>query len=269
MEIRDHRFPEVWYSLSPNHGGRLVGPNFLVMHYTAGWSAEGARDYLMNPLAPHTPSAHLVAGRDGQLWQIVPFDRKAWHAGRSFYKGISGLNHHSIGIEMDNIGWLRPDGQSGFVDPYGRRIAGPPDHILASHPNGGPTVYAWPLYPEKQLAAVEEAVRAILTAYPTIREIVGHDEIRPDKTDPGPAFPMARFRKLLEDRSADDDLFVTTDTLNVRGGPGLRHETLCFGPLAPATPVRSLTRRGDWHFAALVDDPARRGWVHGFYLAHG
>ena len=269
MEVRDHRIPEAWYGLSPNHGGRLTGPKFLVMHTTADWSAEGARDYLMNPRAPFTPSAHLVAGRDGRLWQIVPFDLKARHAGRSFYRGITGLNHHAIGIEIDNIGWLRPDGRGGFTDPYGRRVVDPPDHLLAPHPQAGPTVLAWPLCPEVQLAALDEAVRAILAAYPTIRDIVGHDEISTDATDPGPAFPMTRFRRQLDDRSADAALHVTTATLNIRGGPGTAFETLAFGPLAPGTPVRSLTRRDDWQFVALADDVTRRGWVHDFYLAHG
>ena len=269
MQVRDHRIPEAWYGLSPNHGGRLFGPKFLVMHYTAGWSAEGARDHLMNPRAPFTPSAHLVVGRDGQLWQIVPFDLKAWHAGRSYYRGITGLNHHAIGIEVDNIGWLRTDGRGGFIDPYGRRVVDPPDHLLATHPQAGPAELAWPLYPEAQLAVVEEATQAILAAYPTIREIVGHDEVSPHKTDPGPAFPMARFRRLLTDRSADDELYVTTAALNVRGGPGTDFEILAFGPLPPGTSVRSLSRQGDWHFAALTADNGQRGWMHGFYLTHG
>lgn len=280
MDIRDHRFPDCWHGLSPNHGGRLEAPRFLVMHYTAGWSGEGARDYLMDPSAPYTPSAHLVVGRDGRAWQIVPFDTKAWHAGRSYYRGVRGLNHCSIGIEIDNIGWLKPTAR-GYLDPYGgvRRVEqgwviGPygrycreDDLVFASHPHAGPAELAWPPFAEAQLATLERLTRAVLAAYPSIREVIGHDDIRADKTDPGPAFPMARFKALVGD-GADDaaEDFVATVTLNVRGGPGTGYETLGFGPLPAGTPVQALAANGDWRFVALADDPARQGWVHGFYL---
>ena len=286
--------PALWHGLSPNHGGPLDRLKFLMMHYTAAWWAEGARDYLMNPEAPFTPSAHFVVGRDGQIWQIVPTRVKAWHAGRSYYQGVRGLNHHAIGIEIDNIGWLKPDGHGGFRDPYGRRLVvaddmvhrpswraqgramgGDPycpvdDLVFARHPNGGPEL-AWPAYTEAQLQAEEDLTRAILARHPDIQEIIGHEDCRRDKTDPGPAFPMARFAGLLNDRQADaPQTWLTTVTLNVRGGPGLDFGRLTWSPLPPHKPVKVLDARGDWRFVntnmANDDDPESQGWVHGYYL---
>ena len=283
------RMPEAWYGLSPNHSGPLIGPKFLVMHYTAGWSAEGARDYLMRSDA--RASGHLVVGRDGQVWQIVPFNLKAWHAGRSFYRGIAGLNHHSIGIEIDNIGWLRPDGRGGYRDPYHRRIecwdgvihrpvwrvgdqevgddpyCNVDEILVARHDNGGPEL-AWPDYTEAQLDAVEAATRAILAAYPTIREIVGHDQIAPDrKTDPGPAFPMHRFRALVSDRRAEngDPAVVTASALNVREGAGTGYDRHEWGPLPRGTVVERLADKGAW--VLIETSSGDRGYVHGAYIA--
>ena len=70
------------------------------MHYTAGASAESSIDWLTNPDA--RASAHVLIARDGGITQLVPFDRRAWHAGRSRWKDRTGLNGWSFGIELDN-----------------------------------------------------------------------------------------------------------------------------------------------------------------------
>ena len=278
----DGKIPELWHGLSPNHGGPLT-PRLIVLHYDAAWSAEAARDYLMDPTAPFTPSAHLCVGRDGAAWQIVPCSRKAWHAGRSFYQGVSGLNHHALGIEINNIGWLRPDGQGGFRDPYGRVIRVRdgvvlhPDGsaycladelILEAHPQAGATVLAWPPYTEPQLATVEAIVRAMIARYPTITGIIRHEDCRPDKTDTGPAFPIKRFQALLDDRLSDDfGAWFTITELHIRGGPGTRFPPLLFSPLQPLRPVKVLAEQGVWRFVdAGLPGEEKKGWVHGFYL---
>ncbi|MGB3467614.1 MAG: N-acetylmuramoyl-L-alanine amidase, partial [Cyclobacteriaceae bacterium] len=61
-------------------GGLL---DMLIIHYTAGRSAETSANFLARPDVQ--ASAHLVIGRDGQVFQLVPFDKVAWHAGVSQY----------------------------------------------------------------------------------------------------------------------------------------------------------------------------------------
>ena len=46
-------------------------------------------------------SAHVLIARDGTPTQFVPFDRRAWHAGRSEYCGRTACNDFSVGIELE------------------------------------------------------------------------------------------------------------------------------------------------------------------------
>ncbi|MDX1697457.1 MAG: 1,6-anhydro-N-acetylmuramyl-L-alanine amidase AmpD [Thiohalobacterales bacterium] len=107
-------------------------------------------------------SSHLLIRRDGELVQYVPFSKRAWHAGESCFRGRSACNDYSIGIELEGLD----------DEPY------------------TPVQY-------EQLAVV---VNRLLAMYPrlTAEDITGHSEIAPGrKTDPGPGFDWARFRKLL------------------------------------------------------------------------
>ena len=74
----------------------------IILHYTAGVSAQSSPRYLARPDVK--ASAHLVIGRLGKIIQLVSFDVEAWHAGQSSYAGRTCLNRFSIGIELDNLG---------------------------------------------------------------------------------------------------------------------------------------------------------------------
>lgn len=175
---------------SPNTSGPFRhSPRFIVMHFTAGGAAENSAAWLANPRAG--ASAHLVIGRDGTTIQCVNLEMRAWHAGRSRWQGLSGLNDHAIGIELANWGPLARSGDN-WVTPRGEQVP----CIEAAHRNGGP-VRGWETFPERQIKAAI-AIAHALTAYHPISGILGHDEIAPErKLDPGPAFDMASFRKAV------------------------------------------------------------------------
>jgi N-acetylmuramoyl-L-alanine amidase len=66
----------------PAHGqGGPISPRFVIIHYTAGGSAESTAQYFASETA--RASAHFVIGRDGHLIQQVETNRAAWHAGKS------------------------------------------------------------------------------------------------------------------------------------------------------------------------------------------
>ena len=99
-------------------------------------------------------SAHLFIRRDGELVQFVPFDRRAWHAGVSSWRGRSRCNDFSIGIELEGA-----------------------DHIP---------------YTAHQYRQLNRVLALLRRHYP-IRDVVGHSHIAPGrKTDPGPAFDWQR-----------------------------------------------------------------------------
>ena len=107
MEILKHRLVDggVQHLVCRKNSRKLSGSDMIVVHYTAGTSARTAAEFLAKEEVK--ASAHLVIGRQGELFQLVPFDTEAWHAGRSCYGGRANLNRYSIGIELDNLGRLQ------------------------------------------------------------------------------------------------------------------------------------------------------------------
>jgi len=261
MTIENHFLEGVPFVSSPNIGGQIT-PRFIVQHYTAGYTAESAINVLTR--RGSQVSAHVVVDLDGTITQLVPFNVRAWHAGPSSYMGFHGLNSHSIGIEIVNIGWLRKIGQDTYQDAYGNKRTSRdfPNGLLESpHPRVGSGIFYWPNYTSEQLDAVENLTIDLIKEYPII-DIVSHEEIdtRGWKTDPGPAFPMKRMKQHLDsDRGNDVEQFVVTASrLNVRGGPGTRFDVI--DTVLRGSIVEVETRSGAW--AKINND----GWVHASYL---
>lgn len=194
MTIQAHKLVEATQLPSPNHGGKLVDPKYIVVHYTAGRSAASSARWLCDKKS--RASAHLVIGREGSLLQLVKFDTVAWHAGQSSWKGLSGLNSASIGLELDNPGIVnRVNGKwraLGLGIDYSDA-----DVVEAPGPNGGP-VRGWVLYSQVQLELLESICRELVESYPSIVDALGHSEIAPNrKSDPGGAFDLDTFRSRL------------------------------------------------------------------------
>lgn len=253
------------FERSPNQSGNIE-PKFITMHYTANNSLESTVDRFNDP---HSEvSAHFTIDQHGNIVQHVSCDKKAWHAGPSSYQGYSGMNSHSIGIELVNIGWLRKVGENQYTDSYGNRWGdgtsrplSDDDVIASENARVGSGMFYWPHYTTDQLEAAEALCAALIDEY-RIVDIVSHEEIdnRGWKTDPGPAFPMNRFRALLGERSVDMLIYeVTASTLRVRSAPDLSADIL--KSLPKGRRVQVAQRKGDW--VQLGDQD---GWVHGDFL---
>jgi len=110
-------------------------------------------------------SAHFFIRRDGELVQFVPCLRRAWHAGVSSWRGRSGCNDYSVGIELEGTDDLP--------------------------------------YQAAQYRRLAQVARALRRRYP-IRDMVGHSDVAPGrKTDPGAAFDWLHLGKLLGARPTD------------------------------------------------------------------
>jgi N-acetylmuramoyl-L-alanine amidase len=275
MKIRNHRLvgagnSPLPYLASAHHGG-IITPRFLVIHYTGGGSAAGTIAWFRDPVS--RVSAHLVIGRDGKVTQMVPLNREAWHAGQSRWGNLSGLNRHSIGIELDNAGCLIRSGGK-WVSPLTRRSYPDSEVTVAPHKNDPPGTVpsGWHAYTPEQIEATLECGMA-LTHHYALADVLGHDDISPGrKRDPGPDFPMASVRARLMGRGDDHpERYRTTARLYVRNGPGPGFDALPGTPLPPATEVEVLAKNGLWWQVDVVGEVNGVmdivGWCHSKYLA--
>ncbi len=147
---------------SPNFDERDAPISMVVLHYTGMQDAASAITRLADPEAK--VSAHYVVTEDGQVVRMVPEDKRAWHAGRSHWRGITDINSASIGIEIVN-----------------------PGHEFGYRP-----------FPDEQIDALIQLMQGIKERYGITRgNVVGHSDIAPArKQDPGELFPWARLAKL-------------------------------------------------------------------------
>ncbi len=82
---------------SPNFNERLYPLDMLVLHYTGMPNGHAALARLREDREPRV-SAHYMVEEDGRVFALVPEDKRAWHAGRSWWRGREDINSRSIGI---------------------------------------------------------------------------------------------------------------------------------------------------------------------------
>lgn len=193
LAITDHRLTDVLFCATPNvtdsdlEGGKA---RYVVVDFTATGDLGRTASWLANPTAK--ASAHVLIDRDGTVVQMVPLNRIAWHAGRSSWKEVTGLNRHSIGIELINLGKLTRSPEGAWLTWTGEPVPDP-----ASRP--GPDDTRWHDYPEPQVQALISVLRAVSATYGIPPEdIIGQSDISPQrKLGPGPAFPWEQVRAAL------------------------------------------------------------------------
>jgi N-acetylmuramoyl-L-alanine amidase len=145
--------------LSPNHGERTLPISMVVIHYTEMKPVETALARMCDPEA--SVSAHYCITEVGEVIRLVAEDRRAWHAGASYWRGIPDVNSASIGIELDHPG--HGLGYRGFA--------------------------------EAQIDALIPLLARIVKQYDIPRaNVVGHSDVAPmRKVDPGELFPWDRL----------------------------------------------------------------------------
>jgi len=262
--------------------GRAMGaivPDSVIIHYTAGPSGDATVRMFGNKNSKF--SAHIIVHEDGRVTQMVDFNRKAVHAGKSSYNGRRSYNSFSIGIEISNPGFLtkNPKGE-GYIPWWEARKSSPksvdPEMVVEGKHRNYPTIRMtkWHKYPQEQIDAVYKICDALCKAY-NIKEILGHEEIAPTrKADPGPAFPLDDLRKVsfknnpipkaVEVVNESDGKYMkgtVTVKLNIRSAPkaGAMKVTK---PMPKGTVVSILKESGDWFKLQYEIE----GWVSRNYV---
>jgi N-acetylmuramoyl-L-alanine amidase len=260
LKIQNHRLvgDQVTFRQTPNTGGAMQ-PRYLVMHYTAGRSLESSVESLCTRKPQGNASAHVVLGRDGRIVQLAAFNVVTWHAGISHWNGLTGLNQHAVGIEMDNAGRLHREGDR-YVAWFGKSYPGD-EVLLAEHRHGGGT-QPWHTFSEVQIERALELSDALVAHY-GLEDLLGHEDVAPGrKTDPGPAFPLQAVRSRVMGRGEDAPrrLIVTASALNIRGGPGANYDKVAPA-LRRGTELLLLEPRDRWSLVAVVGITDVEGWV--------
>lgn len=189
FDFEHHWFSGAVHKKSPNHSG-TIKPEILVMHYTADTSYTGAITWLCDPSSK--ASAHFVVSRDGRVTQLVPCNKKAWHAGKSRYRDRTNVNAFSIGIELVNAGPLKKRDDGSFVVAWQKL----PKLV---HPNEVQLVddTYWHTYSKVQLEVTFRLAELVCGEYGLV-DIVGHNDVAPGrKVDPGQLFDTVGWRREL------------------------------------------------------------------------
>ncbi|CAM5434343.1 N-acetylmuramoyl-L-alanine amidase [Aquamicrobium terrae] len=153
----DHRGADV--RVSPNFGPRrgASAPDMIILHYTGMETGAAAEAWLCDPASE--VSSHYLVHEDGRVVQMVRESDRAWHAGKSSWRGITDVNSCSIGIEIVN-----------------------PGHTLG-----------YRAFPKRQIAAVIALCQGIACRHAVLPErVLAHSDVAPGrKIDPGERFPWA------------------------------------------------------------------------------
>ena len=146
-----------------NFGPRAEGKSIdmLIMHYTGMESGDAALDWLCREESG--VSCHYLVFEDGRIVQMVAENLRAWHAGKSFWRGESDINSCSVGIEIVNCG-----------HEFGYRA-----------------------FPDEQISSVINLSRDIIERNAILpQNVLAHSDIAPErKTDPGELFPWDKFHR--------------------------------------------------------------------------
>lgn len=202
MEVRNHLLyleptRQATFVTTKNLG-KAINPLYLIIHYTAGTTAKGAIEWFQNPESQ--ASAHLVIDRDGKVTQMVPFNRRAWHAGVSKWGALEDINSHSIGIEIVNAGKLSKRTDGTWLTWLKTPI--PTDEVtLATHKNEQREA-GWHEYTAEQIQATID-IGIVLAQKYELLDVLGHDDVAPTrKKDPGPLFPLLSVSSRILGREA-------------------------------------------------------------------
>ena len=256
--------------LKSGNVGDLIDPDYVVIHYTATDTARSAIDWFMNTANnPERIAAHIVLDLDGTITQLVPFNRKAHHAGTSSWDGVDFFNSHSIGIEIVNAGFVEKLANGSFRRRIGKDknkndifktypAADSNKIIKANHKHNFWTAkdnQHWLAYPAAQLLALYNLCKVLFEKYQLVTA-VGHDDISTGrKSDPGPAFLWDEFKKSVFGSTNNAGKIFLVNAVNTNFRNSSSTNAPVIKKLQPGYEVGLIETNGQWSKVYLTDKP--------------
>lgn len=178
MDIKNHKILNIQFLDSPNYNKRPKDAiiDLVVIHCISlprgKYKNTNVEKFFLNESDQSLDknfeetkglkvSSHLYIKRDGKIIQFVPFNKRAWHAGKSSYEGIEDCNNNSIGIELQGTDSSK--------------------------------------FEKVQYNALVKVLKLLISEYPNItpRRVVGHSDVAPGrKADPGYCFDWSILKEL-------------------------------------------------------------------------
>ena len=191
--------------------GRNERIQFVVVHYTATNNEYSIKELISNRVSAH----FLVLDEDDNtIYNLVPLDQRAWHAGASSFRGRTNLNDTSIGIEIVSDGIARD-----------RR----------NDPNRYPPYDAYLEYKPIQIEKVAQIIKYVAARYNIpARNIVAHSDIAPSrKKDPGAKFPWKELYEKYDIgawyNESDKQSFMNEEKFNATSISDIKEELRKYG----------------------------------------
>ena len=197
---------------SSNYSSRhSTEPAAIIIHYTAGGSAEGSINWLCD--GQSKVSCHFLIARDGDQIQLVDTDLAAWHCGISEIEIDNEMkanaNLYTIGIELANHGLLQKINGSFYYElgrGMGQYKREEPVFAKLVYDDGRTVEGYWEPYPDEQIDSLQDLLLKLKkSGYDkAVNNPIGHEEIAMPlgrKMDPGPLFPWHRFVRKIDRRT--------------------------------------------------------------------
>jgi N-acetylmuramoyl-L-alanine amidase len=85
---------------SPNHNARSHPIRVVCLHNDASPKESATLSWTSTPASQ--VSYHVLIGRDGACYRLVPDTRRAWAVGKSAWRGVTDVNGISLNLAFSN-----------------------------------------------------------------------------------------------------------------------------------------------------------------------
>jgi N-acetyl-anhydromuramyl-L-alanine amidase AmpD len=235
-----------------------IKPEFLIQHFTATMTLQDAF------ASPYFAQIYIDDG--GLIYQKVPLDKCAYHAGVSEWGGRYDLNRFSHGIEHRNYGYLYKDWKGRYYRDgkyIDKSLILDKPHRLQS------SLRYWETFSNDLLESSFDVTECLNKHYHYV-DIVGHEDVCA-KVDPGPAYPLAEMKEKFYGKETESLFMVTRwwpgNDIGA-GGVSLKFLPYDWSPSKIWCSAGVVVKKLEWsgRYVKVIRQDGKTGWILEKYL---